>query len=84
MVCNVSTSVKADVSGKTESIIYLLPTAANKPPTGKPKRGSSSHGLGIKLKAAIRNAMYIPRNIFMKSPRASRSMSISKRKVEKV
>src|SRR5689334_9908117 len=57
--CKVSTKVNEDDSGNTESIIYLLPTAANSPPTGKPKRGSSSDGCGVKLITAIRKAMYI-------------------------
>ena len=38
--CNVSTSVKEVDSGNDESIMYLLPTTANKDPTLKPKRES--------------------------------------------
>src|SRR6187431_2777416 len=81
--CKVSTSVNEEDSGNTESMIYLLPTAANRPPTGKPKRSSSSEGCGVKLITAIRNAMYMPTKIFMNNPHAFRSMSISMLKVEK-
>src|SRR4051812_29257593 len=77
MVCSVSTNVNDEDSGSKESIIYLLPTAANKPPTGNPNRGSSSEGLGVKLIAEIKNAMYIPMNIFMNKPHALRCMFIS-------
>src|SRR5688572_18216387 len=75
--CNVSTNVKSDDSGNNESMMYLLPTAANKPPTGSPNRGSNSEGCGVKLMIDIRKAMYIPMKIFMNNPQASRSMSIS-------
>ena len=57
-------------------MIYLLPTAANKPPTGSPKRGSSSHGLGVKPMMAMRNAMYMPINIFINKPHALNSADV--------
>lgn len=38
--CSVSTNVKVVDSGRDESIIYLLPTTANKAPTLNPKRES--------------------------------------------
>ena len=43
-VCSESTRVNDAVSGNKESMIYLLPTAANKAPTGSPNRGSTSFG----------------------------------------
>lgn len=39
--CNVSTKVKDDVSGKAESMTYLLPITANNEPTLNPKRDST-------------------------------------------
>ncbi len=78
-----STSVKDADSGKIETIIYLLPTAANSPPTGRPNRGSTSEGLGANPTIAIRNEMYMPIKIFKNKPYALRSISISILKAEK-
>ncbi len=71
-VKRINQCVKEADSGKIESMIYLLPTAANSPPTGNPKRGSTSDGLGAKPTIAIRKDMYMPMNIFQNSPHAFR------------
>ena len=76
MACNVSTNVKLFDSGNIESMIYLFPTAANKPPTGKPKRGSMCSGEIKKLTDAIQNAMYMPINNLKNNPHAFRSNKI--------
>ena len=54
MECKVSTKVYSEVSGSKESMMYLLPTAANKPPTGKAIRGSTSFTAIKKLTLPIK------------------------------
>ena len=68
IACKLSTKVNSDVSGKIESIIYLLPTAAKSAPTGNPKRGSALSKLIKKLTQPIKNAIYIPIKSFRNRP----------------
>jgi len=69
---SISTRVKVDDSGSEESIIYLLPITANKAPTLSPNLESIPSECIKKQIKEIRNAIYIPRNIFQNKPPASR------------
>ena len=55
-----------DTEETIDSITYLLPTAANNPPTHKPKRGSTLMGLMKNTNSEIKNPTKTPVNILKK------------------
>ena len=61
-LCKVSIRVLEETDETVDSTTYLLPTAANNPPTHKPNRGSTLMGLMKKTKSAIRNPTKTPVN----------------------
>ena len=71
--CKISTVVKEEDSGKYESMMYLLPTAANNPPTGNANLDSVCSESTQKLTIEIAKATYIPRKILKNNPHAERS-----------
>lgn len=72
--CNESTKVNVDDSGKMESIIYLLPTAANREPTLNPNLDSILSAWIKKHMYEIKNDTYIHKNNLKNSPHALRSI----------